>query len=100
MSTLQAARLTFSLSRLAARSTAADVAHEVPGLWMRERLRSPTLPDPIRVAGMTAEHGQTSAVLIASVPLTREAWQPMRECEVIAVRQVKVIAANLPTLHV
>ena len=73
---------------------------EVPGLWMLERHRSPTHPDPVHVAGMTAEHGETSAVLIASVPLTDEAWQPMREGEVIAVRQGKVIAANVPTLHV
>lgn len=65
---------------------------EVPGLWMLERHHTPPHPDPVHVAGVATDHGQTSAVLIASVPLTHEAWQPMREGQLIAVRGGQVVA--------
>lgn len=69
---------------------------QAPGLWTLRRHRSPALPDPLHVAGVVAEHGESSAVLIASVPLTREAWQPMGEGDLIAVRAGRVVATSSP----
>jgi predicted glutamine amidotransferase len=67
---------------------------ESPGLWTLRRRRTPADADPAHLAGVVAEHGQTSAVLIASVPLTGEAWQPMYTGELIAVRNGRVVACD------
>ena len=67
---------------------------EAPGLWTLRRHRTPAQTSPVHIAGVVAEHGESSAVLIASVPLTHEAWQPMQEGELIAVRHGKVIATD------
>lgn len=67
---------------------------QAPGLWTLRRHRTPPHPDPVHMAGVIAEHGETSAVLIASVPLTGEAWQPMGEGELIAVRDGQIVATR------
>ena len=76
------------------RATRLDGPLEAPGLWTLRRRCTPADADPIHVAGMVAEHGHTSAVLVASVPLTGEAWQPMYAGELIAVRDGQVIASD------
>lgn len=76
------------------RASRLDGPLEAPGLWTLRRHRTPSCPEPVQVAGVAAEHGEASAVLIASVPLTAEAWQPMREGQLIAVRAGQVITAN------
>lgn len=67
---------------------------EAPGLWTLRRHHTPAHAAPAHIAGVTAEHGETSAVLVASVPLTDEAWQPMYVGELIAVRNGQVIATD------
>lgn len=64
---------------------------EAPGLWILERHRTPGHAAPAHISGVVAEHGEACAVLIASVPLTNEAWRPVQEGEVLAVRDGQVI---------
>lgn len=66
---------------------------EVPGLWMLQRRRTPRHADPVHVAGVVAEHGETSAVLVASVPLTHEDWKPFGEGELVAIRHGHIVTA-------
>lgn len=66
---------------------------EVPVLWMLQRRRTPRHADPVHVAGVVAEHGETSAVLVASVPLTHEGWKAFGEGEPIAIRNGHVVTA-------
>lgn len=76
------------------RASQLDGPLEAPGLWTLRRHHTPARFDSVHEAGMVAEHGQTSAVLIASVPLTGEAWQPMHVGELMAVRDGQVIATD------
>jgi predicted glutamine amidotransferase len=68
-------------------------AVEPPGLWMLQRQSAPADPAPVHAAGVVAAHGSDAAIFIASVPLTDEAWRPLHEGELIAVRDGKVISA-------
>ncbi len=65
---------------------------EPPGLWMLQRQSAPADPAPVHAAGIVAEHGNDAAMFIASVPLTDEAWRPLREGELLAVRDGMVIS--------
>jgi len=57
---------------------------EPPGLhWLTRTCRPDGEP---QIDGLDLKDGNQSVVLIASVPLTDEAWQPVREGEVICVR--------------
>jgi predicted glutamine amidotransferase len=76
------------------RANRLDGPLQAPGLWTLQRHRTPPQAAPAHVSGVLAEHGQTSAVLVASVPLTDEAWQAMQVGELIAVRDGKVIATD------
>jgi predicted glutamine amidotransferase len=66
---------------------------EPPGLWMLQRQGAPADAAPVHAAGVAAAHGDGTALFIASVALTDEAWRPLREAELIAVRDGEVISA-------
>ena len=68
---------------------------EPPGLWALQRPRAPADPAPDRRAGVSLDHEDNAAVFIASVPLTDEAWRPLQEGELMAVRDGEVIATRL-----
>jgi predicted glutamine amidotransferase len=68
---------------------------EPPGLWALRRHRAPADPAPDRRAGVSLDHGDSAAVFIASVPLTDEAWRPLQEGELMAVRDGEVVATRL-----
>jgi glutamine amidotransferase len=68
-----------------------------PGLWSLQRRCAPADPTPDRHAGVSIENGERSALFIASVPLTDEAWQPMAEGELLAVRAGEVLMSRLAT---
>lgn len=62
-----------------------------PGLWMLQRQCPPGAPASSSQAGVAIKDGETSALFVASVPLTQEAWQPMGEGELLAVRAGEVL---------
>lgn len=62
-----------------------------PGLWMLQRHCVPADPSPSWQAGVAITNGERPALFIASVPLTEEAWQPMGEGELLAVRAGEVL---------
>ncbi len=62
-----------------------------PGLWMLQRYCPPAEPLTSSQAGVAIENGERSALFVASVPLTDEAWQPMGEGELLAVRAGEVL---------
>lgn len=76
------------------RANRLDGPLEAPGLWTLRRHHTPDRAEPVHTAGVAAEHGQTSAVLVASVPLTAEAWQPMYAGELMALRNGQVVATD------
>jgi predicted glutamine amidotransferase len=67
---------------------------EPPGLWALQRFRTLADPAPAHEAGVAVTHGDNAALFIASVPLTEEPWRPLREGELMAVRDGDVIAAR------
>lgn len=69
---------------------------EAPGLWMLQRDCAAGEPASEHVTGVSIVNGQRSALFIASVPLTDEAWRPLAEGELLAVRGAKVLAGRLP----
>lgn len=71
---------------------------EPPGLWALQRHCAPADPPPDRDAGVSIAHGERAALFIASVPLTDEAWRPLAEGELVAVRNGEVLATRLPKM--
>ncbi|MCX7277835.1 MAG: class II glutamine amidotransferase [Burkholderiales bacterium] len=69
----------------------ADVA-EPPGLWMLQRHRTPAEPSTTQEHGVAIDASEHSALLIASVALTDEAWRPLEEGELVAVRAGALLA--------
>jgi hypothetical protein len=70
----------------------ADGTIAPPGLWILQR-HCPVDPDGLSRAGVTIEpvdEGQT-IVLLASVPLSGDGWQPLVEGEVIAVKTGRLV---------
>lgn len=65
---------------------------EPPGLWMLQQHCSPAAPPPAQVAGVAIAHDERVSMFIASVPLTNEAWKPMAEGELVAVRHGQLLA--------
>lgn len=65
-----------------------------PGLWMLQRHCAPSDPPPAHQAGVTIAQEERVSLLIASVPLTDEAWQPVAEGELVAVRQGQLLATR------
>ncbi len=56
-----------------------------PGLYFLERACNEALPD-LSAAGITLTDHSQEVILIASVPLTEESWQPLAEGEVAVIR--------------
>ena len=72
-------------------------AAEPPGLWLLERVcmsaeAPPAHQDGVAIEAEAVEH---DALLIASVALTDEAWRPLAEGELVAVRQGKLLAQHV-----
>jgi predicted glutamine amidotransferase len=66
-----------------------------PGLWTLQRVcKTPESP-PAHQGGLAVEGADQSVVFIASVPLTAEAWRPLAEGEVIAVRAGELLVNPL-----
>ena len=70
---------------------------EPPGLWTRQRLCPTADAAPEHSGGASiAQAGQT-VVWVASVPLTQDAWQPLADGELVAVRAGALLARRLAT---
>lgn len=69
---------------------------EPPGLWLLERVSMSAAPpaahqDGVAIEAQAEEH---DALLIASVALTDEAWRPLAEGELVAVRKGKLLVMH------
>jgi glutamine amidotransferase len=62
---------------------------ESPGLWMLQRACAPT--SQFTGGGVTVEGSVLTVVLVASVPLSAEAWQPLPRGAVLALERGHVI---------
>ena len=67
---------------------------EPPGLWTLQQHCAPADSLPKQQAGVSIAQEERVSLLIASVPLTDEAWQPMPEGELVAVRDGQLIATR------
>ena len=67
---------------------------EPPGLWTLQQHCAPADSPPSRHAGISIAQEERVSLFIASVPLTSEAWQPMPEGELVAVRDGQLIATR------
>lgn len=73
----------------------AGSAHaQPPGLWTLQRHCAPSDPLPAHQAGVAIAQEERVSLLIASVPLTNEAWQPLAESELVAVRHGQLLATR------
>lgn len=70
---------------------------EPPGLWTLQRHCSAAEPASERLAGVAIANGERSTLFIASVPLSDEAWLPLAEGELLAVRASEVLISRLPS---
>lgn len=69
---------------------------EPPGLWTLQR-HCPVTPAASRQdAGLAVDLAGQTLVLVASVPLTDEAWRPLAEGELLAVRGGEVLTSCPP----
>lgn len=66
-------------------------AIEPPGLWMLHRSCSATSAGEFADGGVHLYGDVLSAVLIASVPLTTEPWQPLKRGAVLAVERGQIV---------
>ena len=66
-----------------------------PGLWTLQRHCAPADPPPAHQAGVAIAQEERVSLFIASVPLTNEAWQPLAEGELVAVRHGQLLARSL-----
>jgi len=66
-----------------------------PGLWLLQRHCKPGDPAPDCDGGLAIGTGERSVVLIASVPLSDDAWRPLSEGELVAVRNGEVLTQRL-----
>ena len=69
---------------------------ETPGLWMLQRHCAPDAPRPADAGGVAIADGDQTVLLFASVPLTDEAWQPLAEGALVAVRDGEILATQQP----
>lgn len=70
---------------------------EPPGLWTLHRHCAPADPASDSQGGVAIASGERASVFIASVPLTDEAWRPLAEGELLAVRNGQVLSSQFPT---
>jgi len=70
---------------------------EPPGLWVVQRHCTPggSAPEPEAGGGVSIARGAQTVLLLASVPLTSEAWRPLAEGELMAVRDGEVLARQV-----
>lgn len=69
---------------------------EPPGLWTLQRHCPVTHAASRQDAGLAVDLADQTLVLIASVPLTDEAWRPLAEGELLAVRGGEVLSSCRP----
>jgi glutamine amidotransferase len=67
-----------------------------PGLWLLQRHCKPGDPAPDCDGGLAIGTGERSVALIASVPLSDDAWRPLSEGELVVVRNGDVLTRHLP----
>jgi len=69
----------------------ADGEYESPGLhWLhRQCARKDLLAE---ISGVSVTSNKQDVILVASAPLTAEAWEPFREGEVVAVSGGKLVS--------
>ena len=66
---------------------------EPPGLWALQRHRPPVDPSPERQGGVSISEPEQAVVCVASVPLNDDdAWRPLGEGELLAVRRGELLA--------
>jgi predicted glutamine amidotransferase len=65
-----------------------------PGLWIRQRLCAPADPASDDRGCVSIAQEERSVVWIASVPLTDDAWRPLAEGEVVAVRDGQTLGSQ------
>lgn len=76
------------------RRTQSSGAIRPPGLWRLER-RCPVDRDALPGAGVTITSPEPQTLtLVASVPLTDEAWVPLAEGEVVTIKDGRVVATE------
>ena len=68
---------------------------EPPGLWALQRHCPSVDSTADNQAGVALGEGERVALFIASVPLTDEAWQPLAEGELLAVRGGEIVATSV-----
>lgn len=68
---------------------------EPPGLWTLQRHCTRADPAPECHGGVSVAPDEQALVLIASVPLTDDAWRPLAEGELVAVRAGEVITNRI-----
>jgi glutamine amidotransferase len=61
----------------------------MPGLHVLERSCSESVPD-LSNSGVMLKSAQQALTLVASVPLTDEAWQPLAQGEVLAIERGRI----------
>lgn len=69
---------------------------EPPGLWMRQRHCPPGDLASDHLEGVAIADAGQSVLWIASVPLTDDAWRPLSEGELLAVRDGQVVSVRMP----
>jgi predicted glutamine amidotransferase len=67
---------------------------EPPGLWALQRHCAPAEPSAADAGGVAIAAGGQTVLLLASVPLTDEAWRPLAEGELVAVRAGRIVATG------
>jgi len=76
------------------RRTEPDSDEQLPGLYALERSCAEDVPDLSR-SGVILETAQQALTLVASVPLTDEAWEPLVSGEIWAIREGRVVEKQI-----
>lgn len=71
---------------------------EPPGLWVLRRHHTPAEPAPAHEAGVAVEQSDSTALFIASVPLTGETGRPLQKGGLMAVRDGEVLATRFAAI--
>jgi len=68
---------------------------EPPGLWTLQKHRPSEDSSPEHQGGVSISNAARSVVCVASVPLNDEAWRPLAEGELLAVRAGELLATRI-----
>ncbi|HEY8710322.1 MAG TPA: class II glutamine amidotransferase, partial [Burkholderiaceae bacterium] len=71
---------------------------EPPGLWVLQQHCAPGNAHPLDACGVSIAAVEQTVLLFASVPLTDDAWRPLYEGELVAVRAGEILATRLPAM--